>query len=77
MSVRTRINLECDSCGDAYPSVGLCPAPLDGALFSAADLRREAKEQGWTFTSLRNSGFLVRRDVCPRCTAKAKKGEVK
>ncbi len=72
--LRTRINLECDGCGDAYPRVGLCPAPLDGALFSAADLRAEAKEQGWTVSSQRNSGFLVRRELCPRCTKKERKG---
>ena len=73
MTLRTRINLECDSCADAYPCVGLCPAPLDGALFTASDLRREAKEQGWTAQSQRNSGFLVRRDLCARCSKKEEK----
>lgn len=73
MTLRIRLNLECDHCGNPYPSCGVCPAPLDGAVFSPAEVRRQAKAEGWTQRSFHG----VRRDLCPRCTKKAKKDGAK
>lgn len=70
--LRTRINLECEACDDSYPCVGLCPAPLDAAIFTEAELRREAKDAGWSRSKGENSQL---EDLCPRCTKRAKKGK--
>ena len=67
--MRTMLNLECDHCGNPYPACGICPSPVDGAIFSALEVRTEAKKVGWT----RQRFDIQQRDLCPRCTQKQKK----
>jgi hypothetical protein len=70
MTLRTTLHLTCDDCGNPYPACGVCPSPVDGAIFSAQELRREAHlQKGWTRP---NSG-TGRIDLCARCTKKARK----
>jgi hypothetical protein len=64
VSFCTLINLICDHCGNRYPCVGVCPAPVDGAIITIAELRHDAKEAGWGRV-LTHAKIL--RDLCPRC----------
>jgi hypothetical protein len=64
--LRTMLNLECEGCGAAYPRVGNSPAPVDGAIYTVAMLREEAKGAGW----VRRMIFTAMRDLCPRCSKK-------
>ncbi len=69
MSLCTLLHLKCDHCGDPFPAVGVCPAPMDGAIYSVAELRQDARDQGWT----RQHFQRFFRDLCPSCGKKAKK----
>lgn len=75
MTLRTLLNLTCNECGDPYPRIGNCPAPIDGAIFTPVELRRDAKAAGWTYHTVSQDMFRVKRDLCPRCTKKAAKGK--
>lgn len=66
--IRTLIHLVCDSCGNPFPACGVCPAPQDGAINTAAQLRRDARAVGWARKFL---GTRIQRDLCPRCAKKA------
>ena len=59
--IRTLIHLECDSCREL--SLG-----FDGAIYTAARMRRDLKEIGWVRRFL---GTRIHRDLCPRCAKKA------
>lgn len=64
----TRIQLYCDrDCANFYPREG----PVDGAIYTDNELRKEAKANGWT--RQRRGALNVSIDVCPTC-AKAKDG---
>ena len=64
--LRTLLNLECDGCGNPYPSCGVCPAPVNGAIYTSKMLRSKAKADGWVRSSLEGT----RTDICPRCAKK-------
>ncbi len=66
--IGTFIHLECDSCGDPFPSCGVYPSPEDGAIVTAAQLRRNARAAGWVRKFLETR---MQRDLCPRCAKKA------
>jgi len=69
----TRLNLECDQCGNPFPRIGNCPAPVDGAIYTPSMLRAEAAADGWkrVIRRIDNDGSPVRipsaKDFCPRC----------
>jgi hypothetical protein len=65
----TRLNLECDQCGNPFPACGVCPAPVDGAIYTPRMLRDEAREEGWKRPRVLALGVL--HDICPRCAKKA------
>lgn len=60
--ILTLIELQCDSCQD---STQLC----DGGIYSAADLRREARAEGWQRRFSLDT--RMQRDLCPSCARKA------
>ena len=59
----THMNLECEDCRNPFPACGNFPAPVDGAIYTPAMLRAEAKEEGWK----RPVVLGARIDLCPRC----------
>jgi hypothetical protein len=69
MGLRTTIYLTCDECKNPFPAVGICPAPMDGAIFDAAQVRRDAKEEGWT----RRVICGVAHDFCAACDKKVQR----
>lgn len=71
MTLRTRLYLQCEGCGNPYPACGVCPSPVDGAIFSPTELRADAKANGWTRKRNDVIGAVI--DLCPRCTKKAAK----
>lgn len=38
--LRLLMYLTCDGCGNPYPACGICPAPVDGAIYTSQMLRR-------------------------------------
>jgi hypothetical protein len=64
--LQARLHLTCDDCGNPYPACGIFPSPVDGVLYTAGMLRKEAKLSGWS-----RDGH--RRDFCRRCSAKPAK----
>jgi len=67
--ITTRLLIECDDCRNPFPAVGICPSPVDGAIYTPGMLRAEARADGWT----RRNNPGGPHDLCPRCTKKAKK----
>lgn len=68
MSIRTMLNLECDECRNPYPACGVCPSPVDGAIYTPTMLRVEAKAEGWV--RRRDVSRMADVDLCPRCEKK-------
>ena len=71
--LRTMLDLECDHCGNPFTAYGVCVLPVDGAIFTAAMLRHEANQRGWT----RRKTVSGLSDLCGRCKkthTKLKKG---
>jgi hypothetical protein len=62
--IQSSMVLRCDSCGTNF---SVC---YDSASTSFAEMRRDAREVGWSRRKL-DSGLM--RDLCPRCTTKAGK----
>ena len=73
--LKTYIHLVCDDCKNPFPAVGICPGLQDGAIFTPAMLRHDAKIEGWTrpLAEDRSGGSRLRLDRCYRCTKKAAK----
>lgn len=70
--LQTHIYITCDECRNPFPSCGICPSPMDGAIYTPAMVRSEAREKGWR--QMRQP-LANPRDICPRCLKKlAKKG---
>lgn len=45
--LETRLFLTCDDCGNPFPRVGNCPAPVDAAFETPTMLRADARKGGW------------------------------
>lgn len=66
MTVHRAIYLTCDVCNDYFPSRGIHPAPLDHAIFSIQDIRREAFDAGWMQIANGDGNIFDRCDYCTR-----------
>jgi len=66
--LRMMLNLECCDCGNPFPHCGVMPSPVDGAIYTPAMLREEAKAEGWK--RVRNDRIGSVDDCCPRCASK-------
>jgi hypothetical protein len=65
--LQTRIYLTCDGCGNPWPRCGNLPSSVDGAIYTPAQLRAEARDMRCWSTSNRKHPHA---DYCERCARK-------